>query len=293
MNRSKGMTLLEMLVSLGIFTFMFIFITQVVKQSQRQVRKIKQEIHKTSSFDHVIELIKKDFNSVSFLLDLNDNFRHSFPVKRNLDESSNRLSPDLSNKKLKNSSQKNPVFMSPYFIFKGEEDKIEFVSYSLTDSAQENSLEQWMQIRYFIQDCPDVDKSSSSSCLLRSSKRYWNLERERGEGEALVLFRGFKSLKFSYLISSNVLNQEWRDSWKLERSLSFPGSSIGFPQELPFPFRVKLEVETQDTKQTWSFNVAGFYLRYWNPFNKEFFTFPKWKPPKKTEKPKPQASSVR
>ena len=232
----------------------------------------------------MIDLIKKDFNSVSFFLDLNDNFRQNFPVRQNLEKSENSPFSNLSNTKRTDSSKKF-VFMSPYFIFKGEEDELEFVSYSLTGSDQEDSLEQWMQIRYFIQDCPDRDSNSSSSCLMRSSKRHWSLNSEREEPELLVLLRAVQSLKFSYLSHINPLTPEWRDSWRLEKSLSFPNSSIQFPQEVPFPFRLKLEVSAQGTRQTWSFNISNFYLNYWNPFNKGFLAFPKWKPPKKKTDP--------
>ncbi|MCZ0932040.1 MAG: type II secretion system protein [Oligoflexia bacterium] len=293
MKASKGMTLLEMLVSLGIFTFMFVFITQVVKQSQRQARQLKKDIYNRSSFDYIVDLIRKDFNSAGFFFDLNDNFKQNFPLAKDSNESKNKAINDVLKKERKSSLKNLPVFLSPYFVFKGEEDKIEFVSYSLTESSSDDSLEQWIQIRYFIQDCPALDKSSITPCFLRSSKRYWNLEREREEAETLVLLRDFKSLRLSYLNGASFLDQEWRDSWKLERSLSLPESSVEFPQELPLPFRVKLEVETQGRKHVWSFNVANFYLRSWNPFSKDFFNFPKWKPPKKPVKPGTRRRSAR
>ncbi|MCY4321253.1 MAG: hypothetical protein OXC37_02455 [Bdellovibrionaceae bacterium] len=295
MNFSKGMTLLEMLLSLGIFTFMFIFITQTVKQSRRYAQKVKQDIDKRSSFDYVSELIKKDFNSASFLFDLNDNFRKNFPVRKNLEEQINSFS-NLSDEERETDKQpeksvKNlPVFMSPYFTFTGEEDKLEFVSYSITQSVDNNieSLNQWIQVIYFVEACPSL---KSSSCLMRASKKYWNLEEEPQEEEKLVLFRDFNSLKFSYLSGLNLGDSEWEDSWKVERRLSFFESSVAYPQELPFPFRVKLEIETNKINQTEIFNVSNPYLRSWNPFSKEFFNFSKWKPPKKKPKTKKRSQT--
>ena len=286
MKNIRGISLLEMLVSLGLVSFMFIFIAQTVKQSQRQARKIKQELFKSSSFDHVIELIKKDLSSVSFLFDLNDNFRQNFPVKEKLKE----LKSDSNREKENRSSISKtlPVFMSPYFVFKGEKDDMEFVSYALTEpSSEDTELQQWMKIRYFIQDCPNLDKStsSSSSCLMRSSNKYWSLEEERSAEELLVLFRGFQSLSFSYLTENNFTDQNWKDSWELERALLFPDFSFKFPQELPFPFRVRLEMETQKTKFVWLFNVSNTLLNSGNPFSKEFFNFSKWEQPKQPKKP--------
>ena len=281
MKSSKGMTLLEILIALVIFTFMFVFIVQTVKQSRRQVQKIQTDIKNISSFDYVIELIKEDFNSVAFFFDLNDNFRKGFPIKLNTKESRQQGASSIE----KNDAKK-PVFLSPYFVFRGEEDKIEFVSYSLTGSSLDQSIQQWIQIRYFIQDCETLDKSSVSPCLIRSSKRYWDMEGEREEEETLTLLRDFKSLKFSYLDGGELFNQKWQDQWKVEKTVSFSENSVELPQELPFPFRVKIEMEKQDREYVWNFNVANFYLVSWNPFSKEFFEFPKWTPAKKESKAK-------
>ena len=279
MKSVKGMTLLEILLSLSIFTVMFTFITQMVQQNRRQALKIKKTMHSSSSFDNVIELIKEDFNSIAFLFDLNDNLRRNFPL--NLDSKA----PTIQGLGESPSQGQKPVFMSPSFVFSGEDDKIEFVSYSLTEATDDSSLKQWIQIRYFIEDCPSLDNSSSSPCLMRSSKSSWSLEKDREEEETLTLLRDFKSLSFSYLRSLSPLDQNWKDSWKLEKAISFSdSSSIEFPQELPFPIRVRFEIETQKDEQVWDFNVANPYLSSWNPFSKDFFQFTEWKPPKETDK---------
>ena len=49
---SQGMTLLEMLVALGLFAFIFAFIAQVVRQNYRQVRKIGQDVQWRSSLSN-------------------------------------------------------------------------------------------------------------------------------------------------------------------------------------------------------------------------------------------------
>ena len=277
MRNFKGMTLMEMLVALGIFSFMFIFITQTVKQSRRQVQKMTKNIHKDSSFNHVIDLIKRDFSSVGFFFDINDNFRKNFPLSPRFAESQNEALPSaLGQNQESSSSKEKPLFMSPYFVFRGEEDEVEFVSYALKEDFQEDSLKQWMQIRYFIQDCPNSD-NSFSSCLMRSTQKYWNLEEDRESEEALVLFRDFKSLKFSYLTQKTDEDEKWEDSWRAGRSLS----RFAYPQEMALPFRVKLELEAQEEEFIWSFPVGNFYLNAWNPFSKEFFNFKKWELPKK------------
>jgi len=39
----RGFSLLEMLVALALFSFMFLFITQMVRQNHRQAKKIKKD----------------------------------------------------------------------------------------------------------------------------------------------------------------------------------------------------------------------------------------------------------
>ena len=116
-------------------------------------------------------------------------------------------------------------------------------------------------------------------------------ERDDNPKETHVLLRGFQSLKFFYSDKEDFLDDEWEDEWKLKNSLSFPGSSLNYPKEAPFPSMVKMEMETENSEQVFFFPVSSYHLKTWNPYEKSYSGFPKWDPPKKKKKRKKPAVS--
>ena len=290
-NKSpKGMTLLEAIVALGIFAFMFVFIAQFVRQSHRQARKIKKDLQLSGSLSSVLDLMRRDFQSVSYLLDINQNFRFYFPLRVNewIDEEGNVFDEKKANLEIKGEKTKLLAFLSPYFIFEGEGEEVKFVSY--TFSPSDESSAQWLKIRYFVKDCRSKKVPASSSCLIRSSHKYWAVGKEEKGGENLVLLRDFDSLEFFYAEAKSFLNRDWKDQWKPREITSSVNNVFGHPfqlshpGELPFPSAVKMEINRGDQKQSFFFPVSQSYLKEWNIYEREYPGFSKWEPPKKKKK---------
>ena len=178
---SRGMTLLETLVALSIFAFMFVFISQFVKQSHRQAKKSKKNIYSTSSLFNIFDLMKQDFQGVGYFLDLNENLNIKFPIERQNDGFSPPADSDLQ-KNLKDNLQNRggrsslPVLFSPYFVFEGSDEEISFVSWSFSPSALDSSSAQWIKIYYQVKDCDNLEEDSSGSCLLRTVSRFWEMK---------------------------------------------------------------------------------------------------------------------
>ena len=84
---SKGMTLLEMIVALGLFAFMFAFIAQMVKQNHRQVQKIRRDVQWKSSLFNALDLMRHDFRGVAYFLDMNENMGIHFPMVQDKEDS--------------------------------------------------------------------------------------------------------------------------------------------------------------------------------------------------------------
>lgn len=287
-TKSNGMTLLETLIALGIFAFMFIFISQFVKQSYRQSSKSKKNIYSTSSLFNIFDLMRQDFQGVGYLLDLNENLNIKFPIEEQDNSSSPADSDFPANGKrdLRNTNNKSslPVLLSPYFVFEGVDEEMSFTSWSFSPSALDSSSAQWIKVHYQVRDCDSFGEDSSGSCLLRTVSRFWENEKDDNPKETHVLLRGFQSLKFFYSNTEDFLEDDWKDQWKLRDSLSFPGSSLNYPNTMPFPSVVKMEMETEKSKQVFFFPVSSSYLKTWNPYDKSYSDFPKWKPPKKKER---------
>ncbi len=298
----RGMTLLEMLLALSLFAFMFVFIAQTVKQSHRQARKIKRDAQWSASFSNVLDLIRRDFQGAGYFLDINDILRASLPLDPEEKEDSLEASlipsrpsglNEITGRDRGSQQPVYPVFLSPYFVFEGGERELEFVSYSFSSL---NSSAQWLNIRYFLQNCESLEGEGQSDCLMREAKRYWRPgEREKPE-ETLVLLRGIDSLEFSYSDAERdgPFRRKWKKEWKV-KSAAPAGSSAPYPQALPFPYLIRAKITTGDRAQVFHFPISSAYVKSWNPYDKAYPGFPKWIPPqeKKPARPGDSARSFR
>lgn len=287
-QKSKGMTLLETLVALGLFAFMFVFLSQVVRQSHRQARKAKKDIHSISSLSNTLNLIRRDFQGIGYLLDINENLNIKFPIQEKNDSLSENEEPIVGTdvkEDLQKTGQRSvfPMLFSPYFVFEGEDEEMKFVSYSFSNSVSNKSSPQWIKIHYSVKDCDSLKGDSSGSCLVRSVNQFWDPRKNEEPEETFILLRDLQSLKFFYSNTEGFLDDNWKERWKLENSLSLQNSSLDYPQKNPFPSVIKMEVEKEDFEQIFFFPVSSSYLKTWNPYDKAYPGFPKWKPPKERE----------
>lgn len=289
----RGMTLLEVLVSISIFAFMFLFIAQVTKQSHRQVKKIKKDTRSSYSLSHVLDIMRQDFRGVAYLLDLNYNFYAQFPIEMEKDQSLG-FEEEKSLGRANQEAQKAylPIFFSTQYVFQGTEREVEFSSYSFLKSSDLESLAQWIKIRYSVESCPQSGEGSKADCLFRSVKKFWNNEvKEDEEEEKLILLRGFQSLSFFYASSVDFLEGEWKKEWEPEKISDRGGSYSNQIVQVPFPSVVKIEWEKENRRQSVFFPISSFHLKAWNPIEKDFPGFPKWESPKKTGKTSPAGPS--
>ncbi len=293
MKHSQGMSLLEILIALGVFVFMFTFISQVVKQNYRHAKKLKQGIQVTSSLSGVLSLMRQDFNGVAYLLDINENLDIRFPLEQkdyssqSDDQPNPNKNPKTSNQ-IEESRSSLPMLLSPYFSFRGEAKEVKFVSYTLSQSDTAAPA-QWIKIRYFLENCSHWESGGSGLCLIRSASRYWELENEdEGPEETLILLRNLEGLRFSYANREDLMNDKWREKWRLEGGLSLENSPVTYSQKIPFPSMIKIEMKKGNSTQVFLFPVSSSYLKTWNPYDKNYPGFSKWEPPKDKSKDKPK-----
>ena len=292
---SRGMSLLEVLLALSIFAFMFVFISRAVKQNYRQANKLSQGIRSKNSFSHSLSMMRRDLRSLSYFVDIHENLAISFPPQEeSSDEETDGQSPPQdqarsSDGKLGGRQAKGQALLfSPYFVFEGGSREIQFVSYTYSALAKEPDLRQWLKIRYHVEDCPD---KSQGLCLIRSANPYWDpLDSEDEWQESLALLRNLQSIEFSYAEGDNFLQNEWEDEWQVEQSLTQQDAAFNYPYKIPFPSAVRMEIDTQKLgKELFLFSISSPFLKAWNPDEKAY-SFPVWKPPtqasSKKQKPK-------
>ena len=285
-KKETGMTLIEILLSVGIFAFMFVFIAQITKQNYRQVKKVMEDSRSVHSVSHILDIMRQDFRGVSYLLDINHNLYAQFPIEEE-EETLEDKNKESFNQKGK--YRQTPLFFSSEYLFEGSENKMEFSSYSFIEKfEQETPLVQWVRLRYSIETCKT--KELSGSCLIRSVRRYWDSNKQE-EGKELVLLRGFQSLKFSYADAEALLEGEWQNEWEPEKVSDAEAVFTDQVLELPFPSAVQVEGKKGERQQNFFFPLASSYLKVWNPMAKDFPGFPEWKIPKRDKADKKESEN--
>jgi len=275
-------SLLELLVALSVFAFLFLFITQLVRQNHRQAAKIKKDLKMTGSIYHTVNLIQYDLFASAYFLDLNLNFKTHFPLKKEEDALQSSLTQVPNTTVFSDSKNNKDLFLDSEVVFKGESREMEFVSYSF---SKNNPFKQWMKIRYVAEDCPVDDSPSGSSgfCLMRYEQPVWNsFEDLKWEEPGLVVMEDLDSISFFYSDNYSLIDPEWDEEWELEdaQNVSLEQESL---KELPLPVRVQIDFKRKDSSaaEQWVFPVSQVRLKEWSPYFKGFNSFEEWKPPKK------------
>ena len=294
-QNNKAFSLLEMLVALTLFAFLFLYITQLVRQNYRYVRKIKENLKSTDSIYHINNLIKQDLSSVTYFLDISYNFRTHFPFSNSLEDESQAQNRRLTSKV---SPFQNSVLIDPQIVFQATSKEMKFISYTF---SKDQPFKQWIKIRYVVESCPSGQ--SSGLCLMRYKKTDWNrslIDREEWEEPALVIKDRLESMSFSYSDTYSLTKPEWQEEWKVKKRRFNSSSSqqgeesyyitltrkTAWPEELPLPSRVLISFKKTDSpEERWVFPVSDIRLKEWSSFSKKYQAFPKWSPPKPEKKP--------
>ena len=278
LKNSKAFSLLEIMVSLGLFTFLFLFITQIVRQNYRQTAKIKTDLEVTGSIYPILNLIKQDLFAATYFLDLSYNFNTHFPVKSEESDKKDHQTPALDSTKANKH-----ILLDSEIVFKGTERDMEFVSYSFSKNSR---FKQWMKIRYAVEACSLGN--TSGSCLMRYEQTGWNLYEElKWDEPALVVIEGAESIKFLYSNNYDLVEPNWVEKWESETKafkIASSGLSQESPEELPLPARVQIYWKNKDSSpKVWELPVSKIRFKEWSPYLKGLRSFEIWTPPKKTD----------
>ena len=127
---------------------------------------------------------------------------------------------------------------------------------------------------------------------MRSASRYWHPTEKEEPEETLVLFQGFDFLEFSYSDAERdgPSKRKWKEQWKSEK-IKLKGSPLVYPQNLPFPYVIRVQITKGDRRQVFHFPISSSYLKAWNPHDKFYPGFPQWTPPKKDKKKNSKGST--
>ena len=237
----KGMTLLEILISLLIFSFTSIYISRVLNKSLTQKKKIDKDIKEQRATSNILEIFRQDLMGVLLSSDI------SFELQRLHPMPSSGPSPSIPS----------PRF-SATFDFQGTKDTLSFVTFSQNPASPEEY--QLIKVDYFLKTCSSYNQKESSQCLIRGVSSEWEDVEDTSNRKTITLFENITEFQFSYY---NSEKKEWQDDWDFldlkKQVLRKPSLTLTF---LPSSIRLKQERSSVKNKITnVIFPVSHSFLR--------------------------------
>ena len=238
----KGMTLLEILISLMIFSFASIYISRVLNKSLTQKKKIDKDIKEQRATSNILEILKQDLLGVLLSSDISSELRKLHPLPSS--------APSLAT----------PSFtrLSKVFDFQGTEDTLSFVTFSQNPASPKEY--QLIKVDYFLKTCSSYNQKESSQCLIRGVSSEWEDIEDTSKRKTITLFENIIALEFSYY---NSEKKEWQDDWDFldlkKQILRKPSLNFTF---LPSSIRLRQERSSAKNKITdVTFPVSHSFLR--------------------------------
>jgi len=233
----RGLSLLEVLIALTIFSTITVFSAQALRQALFNKSKIQNQLDEMSRVRDALSIIRKDLELCVHYLDFELEFKNAVKkqaqnqIKKSMNPTHSlppaapgqppppppQQSPDqqvILQQKLQELEQRFAINtstrISPATHFRGLEDKLFFVTSNvLTSPSQERafSIPLYMtRVSYQVQPCP---MNSSMNCLVRFSDPITDGDLEK-IGNGIVLLDGVSEFSLRYL---GKRQQDWVSNW--------------------------------------------------------------------------------
>lgn len=247
LNSQHGFTLLEVLISLTLLSFLSYFTTQSMRGALDSKVKIQTELDGTSLLLNSIQVIKRDiklaFNYRNDSVDLY-NESHKISVKNcetKVEKSKkSKIEKDTDLSKCKQIDDSYKVRVHKKFAqFVGKKNELYFTTLSFIRSRSSQPLSDQAEIGYYLTSCRSrSDKKKRSQCLWRRSSPYVDNDVEKG-GEDRVLVENVENLRFRYLSPHKETDElVWRENWMSDERGDKETKGF-FPQAVEITLRIK------------------------------------------------------
>jgi len=227
-NNSKGFSLIEILISLILFTALSLSMMNVLKQTTRAQNQMEKLIKKNRIRANISYAIRKDLQTP--MMAPADSSYLAYQTYWNY-----LRDPNRNNKKMESD------YITDYLNDEGYYDRgFIFPSAGFIGSKQSfyfTSAHPRLKVGYALENCP----SSNSRCLVRKTAPIDNKDIDEfpeSDTRSTPLLEGVDELDIQYL---NARNREWTDTFNIERPINF----YSFP--LTFPLAVKMDITLENS----------------------------------------------
>lgn len=208
-NRShqKGMTLIELLITIAILGSLTILTTQSILQGIKSKQKTQANIDNFSLIRDTLNIMRQDIEKAFHHKDIDADLKASIKKNKNYTPGKQGQPPPPPTDNAKKTQPKSTT----HFI--GNEDRLDFVTLNHknvnTDTPQNNYLE----VGYYVDDCRSQDKQDKTSpCLWRRSNPIVDDDVEKG-GRSIVLLENVSEFELRYLGKGK---SDWTDQWRTD-----------------------------------------------------------------------------
>lgn len=256
MNR-RGMTLIEVLLSVAILATLSALAARAISQAIRAKTKIQEQIDDVSRVRDAIRLIERDINLAYHHLDIEkelDDLVKKKPapaVPPGAPPPTTTAAPEPP----REAPRKDPT---THFI--GSEEDVSFVTMNNARMVRDSRQADFLEVGYAVRDCSSTSGQGSSKCLWRRSSPYVDDDVTKG-GVEVVLLENVTEFELKYIGKGK---QDWVTTWRTDQS-GDATTKNNFPQAVQVSLTVEKESAPGKTKKfSWQI-VASVHF----PNNKE------------------------
>ena len=239
-KKSSGFTLVEILITLTIFSSMALLISQSMQYAIKTQKKIQEQMDIQSRLLNALQVLEEDLHQTFYYRD-----KHHFAWNNVKTKMLKTYS--LRKKTLKTSSLKKKIPSllenygtslkreSPHTPFIGKEQEMHFTSLHHQRVQTDVQEAEFIEVSYMIRSCRDPQSNENYSlCLWRRSSPLADKKPEEG-GQSLVLLENLKTFKLGYLGETTL---DWSAEWNSERT-----DDSRYHNQFPFLVSVEMEME--------------------------------------------------
>ncbi|NCN95668.1 MAG: prepilin-type N-terminal cleavage/methylation domain-containing protein [Bdellovibrionales bacterium] len=262
MRNQRGMTLLEVMISLAILSFMSIYTGSAIRNALSSKTRIQSNIDRQATLRDALKVMERDLNLAFQFYDPNITLYNQAIVEREkrikeaqkkgkktppkatgdplapgATPSQDFGDPGLQPEKLK----QRPVEVQTQFV--GEKDNLSFTSLSNVRMRADDKVSSIAEIGYELKNCRRrTSQQKSSSCLWRRVDSYLGSDVTKG-GSETVLLENVEDFSLRYIGPGH--EEEWIDFWASNERGDDTTKS-----KFPYAVEISLEISDPETKAT-------------------------------------------
>lgn len=269
--KSRGFTLLEVIISVAILAFISVFTANSIQNAIKNKAKVVNKIEETSYVQDALRVMSEDINRAFHYKDINiELFNLAQEERRKRAQKKDKpQTPNPTGSGSESSSSNDPEPSAPIpptapdqtatqktypkkeerriTHFLGQNDNLHFTCLCGARTLENSPFSNQGEVGYSLEDCRGrLDKRKRSRCLWRRFSPVIDEETAEG-GDKRVLLENVESLKLRYIGPES--EEDWRQTWLTDES----GDSITRGK---FPYAVEISIEMKPVKE----DAKGFAM---------------------------------